>query len=313
LQPANVDLAALKAGMNDLLAHTLGGLVQIDWDLDEECWCVFADQPQLELALLNLIINARDAMPDGGTIRIAAQNRSSEGEESLEIGAGDYVVLSVADSGYGIAPQDLDKVMEPFFTTKEVGKGTGLGLSMVYGFARQSGGGFRLRSALGEGTTAEIWLPRAEGLPQGEQRPQRRENACAPLPGLSILLVDDHDEVRATTAEMLKDLGHEVVQASSGEQALKLLAQDGADWDLVVSDYAMPNLSGIEVVRRARDARPDLPALIVTGYAEGEAIGGDGMDIGVLFKPFSQEALADAVAEVAAGGSTRQAATASTS
>jgi PAS domain S-box-containing protein len=302
LQPANVDLIALKEGMNDLLAHTLGGLVQIQWQLDDECWCVFADQPQLELALLNLIINARDAMPQGGTIRIAAQNRSSEGDESLEIGAGDYVLLSVTDAGFGIAPQDLDKVMEPFFTTKEVGKGTGLGLSMVYGFARQSGGGFKLRSTLGEGTTAEIWLPRAEGTAQDEQVAKTRDTACAPVGSLSILLIDDHDEVRATTAEMLKDLGHQVVQASSGEEALTLLDGNADQWDLVVSDYAMPNLSGIEFVRRAREARPNLPALIVTGYAEGEAIGGDGLDIGVLFKPFTQEALGNAVSDVAAAG-----------
>jgi len=313
LQPANVDLSALKTGMNDLLAHTLGGLVQVDWQLDDDCWCVFADQPQLELALLNLIINARDAMPDGGTILISAQNRSSRGDGSLEIGAGDYVLLSVRDSGCGIAPQDLEKVTEPFFTTKEVGKGTGLGLSMVYGFARQSGGGFRLRSKVGEGTTAEIWLPRAEGAPRDERRAERRVDACMPVRGLSILLIDDHDEVRVTTAEMLKDMGHEVVQASSGEEALQLLAADGAEWDLVVSDYAMPNLSGIEVVRRAREARPQLPALIVTGYAEGEEIGGEGMDIGVLFKPFTHDALADAVSRVANAGAGRLAASAAAS
>jgi PAS domain S-box-containing protein len=305
LQPANVDVGALKLAMNDLLAHTLGGLVQLEWQLDEKGWRVFADQPQLELALLNLIINARDAMPDGGTILISAQNRSSEGDVDLEIPLGDYVVLSVTDAGCGIDPQDLEKVMEPFFTTKEVGKGTGLGLSMVYGFARQSGGGFRLRSSLGEGTTAEIWLPRASGAAQSKPAAEAPAAACAPLQGLSILLIDDHDEVRATTAEMLKDLGHQVVQASSGEEALGVLAQDGGSWDLVVSDYAMPNLSGIELVRRARETRPDLPALIVTGYAEGETIGGDGMNIGVLFKPFSPEALSAAVNEVAAAGAER--------
>src|SRR6476660_5996666 len=161
LQPDPVDLDALSEAVSNLLAHTLGGLVNVEWQLDKGVWPVFADRAQLELALLNLLINARDAMPSGGTVTVTAENREVASDELPGVDPGEYIRISVADTGTGISPEHLEKVMEPFFTTKEVGKGSGLGLSMVYGFAKQSNGAFRIDSEMGTGTKAELWLPRA--------------------------------------------------------------------------------------------------------------------------------------------------------
>ncbi|MDQ3246699.1 MAG: response regulator [Pseudomonadota bacterium] len=294
LQPASISVDSLVQSMNDLLAHTLGGLVHLDWAIGSEGWCVYADRPQLELAVMNLIINARDAMPGGGTITISSENRTIEGNSRMELDAGDYVVLSVADAGCGIAPADLEKVMEPFFTTKEVGKGTGLGLSMVYGFAKQSNGGFQLDSKIGQGTRAEIWLPRAE-LTAASHQPEATRQVVTSNRPLSILLVDDHDDVRATTKAMLEDLGHTVTDVEDGEKALAKLAGPDEEPDLIITDYAMPRLSGTELLSKVRATRPDLPALIVTGYAEGEALGSSKTDANILFKPFTSDALASAV------------------
>jgi CheY-like chemotaxis protein len=276
------------------LAHTLGGLVQLEWNVAADLWCVFADEPQLELALLNLIINARDAMPEGGTIRISAENREVGRNETGGLAQGRYVLLAVTDAGHGISPENLDKVMEPFFTTKEVGKGTGLGLSMVYGFAKQSNGAFQLQSELGSGTRAELWLPWAE---RTALTPVAALAGSVPVAqkALSVLLVDDHDEVRMATAAMLEDLGHSVTQATNGPDALAVLADGKQAWDLLVSDYAMPNLSGTQLIRKARLQRPDLPALIITGYAEGDDVGAGTAELGVLFKPFTIDGLSKAI------------------
>ncbi|MBV8686434.1 MAG: response regulator [Alphaproteobacteria bacterium] len=297
LQPACVEIAALSTAVTDLLAHTLGGLVELEWDMEEGLWCAFADQAQLELALMNLIINARDAMPDGGTISVHAQNRLAGPEQIAGLAAGDYVVLTVADTGCGMAPDVLEQVMEPFFTTKDVGKGTGLGLSMVYGFAKQSGGAFHISSAPGQGTRAEIWLPRGEESKAGDtaQPGPSAAQPRAPRP-LRVLLVDDHEGVRQTTAALLRDLGHEVAEAGDGDQVLALLAGEGARCDLLVTDYAMPHLSGTEVIRQAREARPDLPAIIITGYAEADSIAKRPDDVEVLSKPFTAEQLSEALA-----------------
>ncbi|HVM23649.1 MAG TPA: response regulator [Sphingomicrobium sp.] len=285
LEPQAIDLLRLQESVSDLLTHTLGGLVSFQWQVEDGVWQVFADQAQLELALVNLIINARDAMPDGGTVTIFAENRALADEEIPGIAAGDYVRLAVEDTGTGIAPDNLEKVMEPFFTTKQVGKGSGLGLSMVYGFAKQSNGAFRLDSELGKGTTAELWLPRA---PE-ERRPEKATAAEGPRPALrplKVLLVDDHDEVRSTTAAVLEDGGHEVVEASTGPEALKLLKRD-RKFDLLISDYAMPHLTGTDFLREARRLCPGVPGLLITGYAEADMIRDRPEHVEMLMKPFT--------------------------
>jgi len=302
LQPAAIEIARLADTVSDLLAHTLGGRVELDWTLAPGVAAAWADQAQLELALLNLIINARDAMPDGGTIRLAANTRSlARDDQGLE--PGDYVVLAVSDTGCGISPDHLGQVLEPFFTTKEVGKGTGLGLSMVYGFAKQSGGAFRIASELGQGTTAEIWLPCASA----QEAPVLDAPAepAIDCPSLDILLVDDHADVRRTTAAMLEELGHRVVDAQGGQDALALLDVVERPCDLLVTDYAMPRLSGTDLVREARARRATLPALIITGYTDAEAIGERPADVAILAKPFTLEGLSRAVAAAAAAPSTR--------
>jgi PAS domain S-box-containing protein len=297
LEPRAIDMAALQDAVSDLLTHTLGGLVSIDWHAQDGVWKPFADQAQLELALMNLIINARDAMPAGGTVTVLAENRSIDSAKGTDLNPGDYVLLSIKDNGTGISAEHLSKVMEPFFTTKDVGKGTGLGLSMVYGFAKQSNGAFRLDSEIGRGTTAELWLPRAPAASGtkravAEEETGTRASNCR----LRILLVDDHAEVRGTTAAMLEDLGHEVVQLSSGAEALEALRGGDCDYDLMISDYAMPHLSGTEFLRAARELCPDIPSLIITGYAEEDAIDDRPDGVEILLKPFTSSKLEAAVA-----------------
>ena len=291
LEPQAIEIAALRDAVSDLLTHTLGGLVSIDWEIADDPWNAFADQAQLELALVNLIINARDAMPNGGAVTISASNRQVAPDEVDGLPSGDYVRIAVADTGTGISREDLGKVMEPFFTTKEVGKGSGLGLSMVYGFARQSNGAFAIESEIGKGTTAELWLPRGSSVePQESSLITERKRSGAALK-LRLLLVDDHPEVRNTTAALLEDLGHEVVEATNGAEALKVMQSGDCDFDLLITDYAMPHQSGTEFLREARKLCPKVPALIVTGYAETDAIGDRPEDVEVLLKPYTPMAL----------------------
>ncbi|MGN6156276.1 MAG: response regulator [Sphingomicrobium sp.] len=297
LEPRPIDLPSLRDAVSDLLTHTLGGLVHIEWRIDSGAWDVLADRAQLELALVNLIINARDAMPNGGTIVVTAENRQFAAADDSGLDAGDYVRIAVSDTGSGISPKNLEKVMDPFFTTKAVGKGSGLGLSMVYGFARQSNGAFRIESVLGAGTTAELLLPRASDSAPKEQpaatpRKRRRTNRK-----LSILLVDDHAHVRSTTAAVLGDFGHKVVEAADGTDALRVLRED-CSFDLLITDYAMPHLSGTDLLRAAQDICPDVPALIVTGYAEADAIRDRPEHVEILQKPFTPEALEGAIHEL---------------
>ena len=297
LQPHPIDLKSLKEAVSDLLTHTLGGLVEIEWRIDEDVWSAFADQSQLELALVNLIINARDAMPAGGTVTISVTNERAAADSEAGL-AGDYVRLTVADTGTGISAENLEKVMEPFFTTKELGKGSGLGLSMVYGFAKQSNGAFQLRSEPGEGTTAELWLPRA---PEGHRVEAKRRTAAKPrrpLPKLDILLVDDHAEVRATTAAVLGDMGHRVVEAANGSEALQALKDGKCRCDLLITDYAMPHLSGTDFLREARELCPEVPSLIITGYAEADAISDCPEGVEILLKPFTPRALEAAISRI---------------
>ncbi|WP_114953283.1 response regulator [Sphingosinicella terrae] len=299
LQPAEIDLARLSSNVTDLLAHTLGGLVELQWEADEQIWCAFADSTQLELALMNLIINARDAMPKGGRIKVEARNAAAEGDNPLGLPAGDYVVLAVRDNGSGIPADILEQVTEPFFTTKQMGEGTGLGLSMVYGFARQSGGAIDIASAVGEGTIVEIWLPRApERARHGDTAAETCDGGEEAMRPLRVLLVDDHAAVRETTAGMLADLGHEVESAADGRSMLRQLRASPDGYDLIVTDYAMPGMSGGELLHKARTVRVDLPAIIISGYADAEAILSKPADAIVLTKPFSLDQMRAAIRSV---------------
>jgi PAS domain S-box-containing protein len=296
LEPARVDVAQLAQTTRELLAHTLGGLVQLEWEPDESLWCLYADEAQLELALMNLIINARDAMPDGGTIFVSGENRALEDGAGLGLRPGDYVRLSVTDSGSGIASDILEQVMEPFFTTKDIGKGTGLGLSMVYGFVKQSGGAIHIDSKVGQGTRVEIWLPRAPESLGTVGADFVAEPALDADRHLRVLLVDDHPGVRATTAAMIEDLGHHVLQAGGAEDLLSRIGSDREEYDLLITDYAMPLVSGADLIRRTRERHPGLPAIIITGYAELESIARRPDDVQVLAKPFTSAQLAAAIA-----------------
>ncbi|HEX8124000.1 MAG TPA: response regulator [Allosphingosinicella sp.] len=299
LQPDAVDISRLSATVTDLLAHTLGGLVQLEWRAEPDVCRAFADSTQLELALMNLIINARDAMPKGGTIVVTGRNVETSAGNPVGLPAGQYVVLAVSDDGSGIPAEILEQVTEPFFTTKAVGKGTGLGLSMVYGFAHQSGGAIDIESKVGEGTRVEIWLPRAPTAEASEEEPPAAA-AEAETAGrsLRILLVDDHDAVRETTAGMLSDMGHEVECASDGPGLLRKLSAAPGDYDLIITDYAMPLLSGADVLKQAREIRPGMPGIIISGYADSRSIAQPGCESVVVTKPFTLEQMKSAIGAV---------------
>jgi len=301
LDPAAIDIDQLAISVTNLMTHTLGGRVELAWEQEPDLPCVYADAAQLELALMNLIINARDAMPRGGAVTVrAAKSKVTETREG-GLRPGYYVVLAVVDNGNGIAPELIEQVIEPFFTTKPLGKGTGLGLSMVYGFAKQSGGAVRVESEIGRGTAVEIWLPAAEAARHMEQEgPKRARKRKSSSRSLKVLLVDDHDGVRATTAALLQDLGHHVVETAEGRQALDLLRAMPHDFDIVLSDYAMPRVSGIDLIRELREIRPGLPAIIITGYAEPDLSVRAYPDVPVLTKPIDAEELQNSLLKAAA-------------
>jgi signal transduction histidine kinase len=300
LRPGPIDIGKLSGTVTELLAPTLGGLVRLEWQSEEGVWPVYADSAQLELALMNLIINARDAMPEGGTVVLTARNAGAQPGNAVKVAPGDYVVLTVNDSGSGIAPDLLAQVTEPFFTTKEIGKGTGLGLSMVYGFASQSGGGIRIESALGQGTNVELWLPRAAHAEQAASvEPAATERTIAVRP-LRILLVDDHAAVRETTEAILRDLGHAVETACDGPAMLRRLAAAPAECDLIITDYAMPLMSGCEMLKQARGILPAVPAIIISGYADDQALADAPPGVAILRKPFTLGQMGEAIGALTA-------------
>ncbi|HEY9011298.1 MAG TPA: ATP-binding protein, partial [Devosia sp.] len=272
----------------------LGPVTRVETRFDGEPLAAITDPNQLETALLNLCVNARDAMPDGGLIRISAHHETLEEDNSQQLAPGDYVCLTVSDDGEGMDEETLAKAAEPFFTTKGVGKGSGLGLPMVHGLAAQSGGRLILKSRLGEGTTAELWLPAAEAPAVQEFVPQAEETDAANRP-LNILAVDDDALVLMNTAMMLEDLGHSVHEVTSGKAALAVL-ESGEPIDLVVSDHAMPGMTGSQLALAIHMIWPDLPVILATGYAELPR--GSAIDLPRLAKPFSQKELAKAIAEV---------------
>jgi PAS domain S-box-containing protein len=288
-----VSLPSLVNAMVDMLERSLGPAVTIRTRFDASLAPVRADQNQLEMALLNLAVNARDSMPAGGTIEIAAQNETVGPGHRTGLPPGLYAKLSVRDEGEGMDEQTLARAIEPFFTTKGVGKGTGLGLPMVHGMAEQLGGRFMLKSRKGEGTVAEIWLPQAQGEAPREAGPLAAGGAGAQTRDrLTVLAVDDDALVLFNTVAMLEDLGHTALEARSGREALEILRSRPVD--LVVTDQAMPQMTGLQLMDTIRRQWPDLPVILATGYAElpGEADRG----LNKLSKPFAQAELAAAIA-----------------
>ena len=305
LEPRSLDLNETIAGMRDLLQSTMGGSIHIETMLKHGLWSTLVDPTQLELAVLNLAINARDAMEVGGTLKVEIENVTlGPATYPEEPPAGDYVSIRVSDSGTGM-PEDIRaKVFEPFFTTKEPGKGSGLGLSQVLGFAKQSGGGVRIDSRVGEGTSVYIYLPRAGGERVDERPVAARISAAGAFTGASILLVDDDNAVREVTRAMLHELGYAVLEAGSGGAALDVLSRE-PKIDLMIVDFAMPGMNGAEVARQAQAKRPSLPILFVTGFSDRSGMAGVD-EAHILAKPFVYDELASKVRFCLAGGASEK-------
>ncbi|MBO9601240.1 MAG: PAS domain-containing protein [Novosphingobium sp.] len=293
-----VDLTQLLAGMNDLVQRSIGPEWPISTSFPLRLPPVRADANHLEMALLNLIVNARDAMPGGGTILIAASCETIARRGAAGLAPGDYVRLVVNDRGAGMDAETLRRATEPFFTTKGVGKGTGLGLPMVHGTMQQFGGALEMLSSPGKGTSAVLWLPLSP-----DEAPPAEAPAAPPepvrSPALRILAVDDDPLVLLNTTALLEDLGHEVIEAESAAAALEMFRARG-DIDLLVTDQAMPNMTGAELVAAIDDLRPGAAAIIVSGYAEGVEL--PGREVVRLAKPFNQLALAEAVLKATGRG-----------
>ena len=293
-----VNVPNLVRDMAELVRTSIGPAVHIETRFPLRLAPAQADANQLELAILNLIVNARDAMPGGGTVTIGARQEAVPQADDLQ--AGEYICLSIADTGSGMDEETLARAIEPFFTTKGVGKGTGLGLSMIHGFAEQSGGRLVLKSRKGQGTTAEIWLPATQPEAEAEGVAEEPVNEAAPRAagGLTILVVDDDHLVLMNTAAMLEDLGYDVIEATSGEQALRMLRRD-RQIDLVITDQLMPGMTGTQLLEAVKAEWPHMPAILATGYAELPP--GSDPTLARLSKPFRQDDLARAMASVAAG------------
>ncbi|MDR3534515.1 MAG: ATP-binding protein [Rhodopila sp.] len=299
VDPRPLDANAAMTGILEMLRRSLGGLQTIETDLAPDLWSALADPVQLESIVLNLAINARDAMPDGGRLRITTRNASAA-DNSLppELEHRDYVLISVSDEGSGMPPDVLAKAFEPFFTTKEIGKGSGLGLAQVHGVARQFGGTARLSSTLGVGTVVEVFLPRAVGAQPAAGKTDAPSSA-APMAGAPVLIIDDQDDVRAVAAAFLEDAGYTVREANSG--AAGLVALEAGPISLALVDHGMAGMSGLEFVRKARQRHPALRVIYLTGNAEPlDAAGVDQTDT-VLSKPYGPDALLAAVRRAIAG------------
>ena len=290
LEPSAVNLNETVSAMHDLLQSSLGGSIQLDTRLHEALWPALVDRTQIEMVILNLAINARDAMESGGRLTITTNNVAlEESATSHEPLSGNYVALEVTDTGTGMSPEVLAKAFEPFFTTKGAGLGSGLGLAQVYGFAKQSGGGARIATQPGVGTTVSVYLPRAE----------QREHAAVQTPAPSkvrpigrsparILLVDDDSAVRAVTATILAESGYKVAEAGCGSVALELLREE--KFDLLLVDYAMPDMNGAETAAAARQLQPELPVLYVTGYADSKSLR-NVQEAHIIKKPYREDEL----------------------
>jgi signal transduction histidine kinase len=304
LEPATLDVNALITDMQDMIVRTLGETIEVKASLAPDLWPVFADRNQLESALLNLVVNARDAMPHGGRLTIETANVEVADASGDDVAPGEYAMINVSDTGCGIPEALVDKVFEPFFTTKEVGTGSGLGLSMVYGFVKQSRGHVRLHSEVGAGTSVRIHLPRSvaseanEGAAPSAQADSPTEGNSSARDGEIVLLVEDNEQVRALGVSALENLGYRVLEAPDGHSALRLLDGGAARVDLLFTDVVLPGgMSGPELAAAAGARRPGLPVLFTSGYT-GKAGGKDDplrSDAPMLRKPYALDTLARAV------------------
>ncbi|MCB4806035.1 hybrid sensor histidine kinase/response regulator [Methylobacterium brachiatum] len=302
LDPKPTDVNRLVAGLEELIRRTVGPAVTVDVIAATGLWPALVDPPQLENALLNLCINARDAMPEGGSIIIETANTALDAREARQrdMPPGPYLLLRVTDTGTGMAPEIVGKVFEPFFTTKPLGQGTGLGLSMIYGFAQQSGGQVRIVSELGRGTKVCLYLPRHGGT-VAEEDPLAAAGAPArAAPGETVLVVDDEPTVRMLVTEVLEDLGYTAIEAADSVAGLKVLQSD-VRIDLLVSDVGLPGgMNGRQMAEAGRSTRPGLKVLFITGYAEAAVLGNGQLDPGmqVITKPFVVEVLGARIREM---------------
>lgn len=294
LLPERVDSSELVSGMSDLLDRTLGERVHVEVDLAPDVWPIYVDPHQLENAIVNLAVNARDAMEGEGLMRITASNVVLSANEVGDIRAGEYVRIGVTDTGCGMTPEVMERAFEPFFTTKPVGKGTGLGLSQIFGFAHQSGGEVGIESQAGKGTTVSVYLPRtvAEETKVRLHPAMQRIDTEATVAGARILLVEDDPRVRSSTIEALQDLDYDPVACSSGAEAVGIF--DSQPFDLVITDVIMPEMTGPELIKHLKQTHDDFAVLFVTGYV-GEGETGDLVGYELLRKPFTVGALANAV------------------
>ncbi len=305
LDPRPTDANALIVGMEELVRRTVGPSVLVETALAPDLSSTLVDPSQLENALLNLCINARDAMPDGGRIMIETQNRHVDARAGRErdIEPGEYVCLSVSDTGSGMSQAVIDKAFEPFFTTKPIGSGTGLGLSMIYGFARQSGGQVRIHSHPGAGTTVVIYLPRDGQTAEADTTPPPLSGAPRATGGETVLVVDDEESIRMLVTETLADLGYVAIEAADGPSALRALTAD-RQIDLLVTDVGLPGMNGRQLADAIRASRPELKVLFITGYAENAVLNHGHLEPGmhVITKPFAMEALASRIRELITAG-----------
>jgi CheY-like chemotaxis protein len=293
LARAAIDLNALLSTRRDLLSHTVGSSVELEFRLAPNLWPVLADADQIELAIVNLALNARDAMPKGGRLAIETSSRRlREGE--VDCAAGDYVRLSLADTGEGMSGETLERAFEPFFTTRDALERTGLGLSVVLGIAKQHGGGAGIESS-SEGTMAELFLPRSKSVVGEAAAEDRSEDGRIHNIAPTVLVVDDDPDLRAVVLDGLNGLGCDVLLAENGASALEILASD-RKIDLLMADVRMAGMSGLELIDLARTARPGLNVLIMTGYGEGPDLCDFPGEIAVLRKPFRAAELAHQIA-----------------
>jgi signal transduction histidine kinase/CheY-like chemotaxis protein len=293
LQLLDVDVGSLVTGMVDLIATTAGPQIKLIVDVAPKLPLAKADFHQLEMALLNLVINARDAMPDGGTLTISLASETLLSGHQSKLAPGRYVRLSIADTGAGMDKETVARALEPFFSTKGNGKGTGLGLSIVDGLMSQCGGALALKSELGLGTNVELWLPMSAEL--SESAEPTLAAAAEPKAVGRVLLVEDEDFVRISTADMLSDCGYEVVEAASAEEALALLERE-LPVDFLVTDHLMTGMTGVDLAHAVRERRPGTLVLILSGFSEADAIA---PDLPRLLKPFRQSELSASLADLA--------------